>query len=295
MSANGLDKHKQIAIIRIELSELRKQLKELFDEKNSLEEQLDKLDTEIVNKISKLRELKKSRDDLTNIVKDKKQEKLKFLEEIKSKSNELDSLRKENKKFVDEHKLRGDPRSIKRDIMRIENRIETEVMPFEREEKLMKELKQKKKSYENVKEFIDMLDKENNLLGDSNKLKQMVGSLRKTIEKTASESQVFHEQLMSVGTEVDAMRAKQEELFLKLKELKKQIKPIKQNFKEKLQEFDKLRDEIREEKQKRKEERKLKENEILHKKELAVEEKIKRGKKLTTADLLVFQKGEMGK
>jgi len=289
MSIDG-EKHKQITTLREELYSLKKQLQDLFIEKNSLNEQLNQLHKEIVGRISKISALKMQRDVLTSQVKEKKQEKIKFLEDLKSKSSELETARNENRKFIAEHKIQGNPSALKRDIMHIENKIETEVMPFEREEKLMKELKQKKKMFAGMKEYVEHMEKESSAFREINEIKHQIGSMRNAIQKTASESQVFHEQLVSISKEIDEFKTKENELFGKFDELKEQIKPLKKSFREKLEEFNKLRNEIRQEKQKRKDEKKQKERDILHEKELAVEDKLKRGKKLTTADLLVFQR-----
>jgi len=59
MSSDGEDKYRQITTLREELSNLKKQLKDLFIGKNSLNEQLNQLHKEIVGRISKISELKR--------------------------------------------------------------------------------------------------------------------------------------------------------------------------------------------------------------------------------------------
>ena len=85
------------------------------------------------------------------------------------------------------------------------------------------------------------------------------------------------------------LKEKEANALQKFVEFKKKFNEINTSLKENLTELNKVNEKVEEFKQESKAERKRKEKRRLKSKEDEVQEKIKRGEKLTTEDLLVFQ------
>ena len=106
----------------------------------------------------------------------------------------------------------------------------------------------------------------------------------------AGESQKVHEQIVSISKQIDALKPKEKEALSKFLEFKKQLNELYPSLKAEYAEMDKIKeqlDKMDEEKSKSSWEKK---NQNLEQLKSSVEAKIKGKKKLTNADLLIFQK-----
>jgi len=159
----------------------------------------------------------------------------------------------------------------------------------------MKEIKSLKKKFNEVKKVSDVWDKVRVLQRDIKKLKREADQSHIQIQSKAKESQVKHEEMLSKAGEVDKLKDSEREVFDKFIEFKKQFTDINNQLKAKLSELNEVNSKVNDFKQSSKKERKKKDEETLKIKESDVEEKIKKKQKLTTEDLLVFQKSEEGK
>ena len=84
-------------------------------------------------------------------------------EKIKISEIEFNNLSKEKQNVIKKHKINADPFQIKNEIERLESRIETEVMSFEREKEIMKRIKELSREYKDSKKISSVFGKVNSI------------------------------------------------------------------------------------------------------------------------------------
>src|SRR3989338_5692714 len=122
------------------------------------------------------------------------------------------------------------------------------------------------------------------------KLRKEANEIHRQIQDKAGQSQVLHEDMIKISGEIDKMKAEEEEAFRKFSELKKQFHEVNGQLKEKLNVMNGISSQLDKMHSDRREKRRQEQELFLKSKEEEVNQKIKRGEKLTTEDLLVFQK-----
>ena len=243
---------------KIELSKLRSLLNELDSEKESWFGKKKEFSKKIKAGIQKIKEDKAKRDALTKEVKELKPKRDALNEKISSRLGEISQLK------------------IKDTIDKLEFKIETEAISFEKEKELMKKINELRKRYGNARILNDMAKESN--------------AIHKLMQERARESQMLHEAILAISADVDAAKAEEEQAFGKFSELKAKFSQENAKFKEKLKEMNGIRDRLETINSARKDKKRTWQESFLKTKEEEVNEKIRKGEKLTTEDLLVFQK-----
>ncbi len=273
----------------------------------------------IGKKIEHIKEGRKKRDGLTREVKELKEKRTAFNDELKKKiaalvklNDEAKNLTKiqENRRFSGHRKSSAFPREsrikgpsqIKKDIDAMESKLETEVMPFEKEKELSKKIKALKKSLGEASALMEVIGSIKKLNSEISAARKNNDEIHRKIQNLARESQDIHETIIRGSKEIDELKAKEEEAFKNFSESKKRFNAANHDLKNKLGRMNYIRGAIDkfklEEDEKRKlenEKIKLKEVLIIKTKEQEIEEKIKSRKKLTTEDFLAFQEAIKGR
>ncbi len=281
--------YRQLAEKQKEISELRKNLNSINDQKEAAFEQREKYSKEISQHIYRLRDSKQKRDTLTVNVKEAKKNRNELNKKIKEKNNEINKLRKEKEELQRKHNIRGDPSQIRRDIRRLEYKIETEVMSFDKEKQLMKTIKGLKKKLAECAVIEAVSKKIDEAYREIKRERDETDSLHKRVVTTAATSQQKHEIILGESKEIDELRSKEKEANDKFMELKKAFKEVNDQLKARLEEINLINKKLGNAREHDKIERERREDEILKSKEELVQEKLKKGEKLTTDDLLVMQ------
>ncbi len=160
---------------RDEITKLKTTLNELDEQKENWFNKKEKHSDEIVALINKAKENKRKRDSLTKSVKTDKTQREKFNEETKKKISQLKESNKKKQELLRKHNIKEDPSRIKEEIEKLDLRIETDVMPFDREKELMKKIKDLKKKYEQSKEIRNICEK---VFGASKEIDNLKGEAR---------------------------------------------------------------------------------------------------------------------
>ena len=147
-----LDRH------RIEVSKLRNALNELDKEKEFWFKKNQELSAKIRDAIKKIKDNKAKRDALTLEVKTLKPKRDSINKNLSSKSAGLEKLKKEKSALAESLDIKDSPSRIKHQMEKLEFKIETDTVSFEKEKELMKKIKELKKDYDKV-----------SILKDSNK------------------------------------------------------------------------------------------------------------------------------
>lgn len=294
MSSNDVQKETKKKLfadldkLRSEINASRKELNKINDEKELWFEKKEDLSGNIRKKIGNIKENRNKRDSLTKKVRELKEKRNALNQEARKKISELKKLKEEMRNLSKKSKIK-DPYKLKGEIDKIEVKLETEAMSFEKEKDLSKRLKQLKKSFNEASEIVGILDKIKKFDLEIDISKKNTQNAHNEVQKLAKASQELHEGIIKSSKEIDELKVKEEEAFKKFLDLKKNFNDVNNGLKEKLSEVGKIREKINKFKLEEDEKKKLKEFMIIKGKELEIEEKIKTGKKITTEDFLVFQ------
>ncbi|MBI2207898.1 hypothetical protein HYU50_00215 [Candidatus Woesearchaeota archaeon] len=282
------DLFRQLDALKNEIISLRKDLNKISNEKELWFSKKEGFSRQIREKISIIRESREKRDALTKKVKELKEKRAVLSEEIGKKISEFKKLNEEKKKLLSKSRVK-DPYRLKSDIEKLELKLETEAMPFDKEKKLSKTLKDLKKSLGEASESMEIMAKAAGLNKEINEMKKNSEIIYNDVQQTAEESQVLHESVLALSREVDGLKAKEEESFKNFINFKARFAGINYQLKENLAKMGGIREKINKFNLEEEEKRKLKETMLMQSKEKEIEEKFKATKKLTTDDFLAFQ------
>ena len=274
--------------LRNEINSINKDLNKKDNEKESWFRKKNDLSRNIRRNISSIKESKQKRDDLTKKVKGLKEKRNDLNQEIKKKISELIKLKNETNNLTKKSKIKN-PRGLKGEIDRIEVKLETEPMPFEKEKSLSKKIKQLKKLQEEASIIINNISKIKKFNSEIDSAQKNSNDTHNEIQKLAAESQKLHESLIKNSKEIDGLKAGEEEAFKKFVDCKNNFSEINNKLEEKLGNMNDIRSKINKFQLEEDEKRRLRESIAIKSKEQEIEEKIKTGKKITTDDFLAFQ------
>lgn len=283
-----LSKHK------VEVSKLRSTLNELDKEKESWFKKKEQFSAKIKDAIKTIRDNKASRDSMTQEVKGLKTKRDEINKVITSKLKELNSLKKEKIKLAKSLEIREPPSKIKDSIEKLEFKIETDPMSFDKEQALMKRIKHLKKRYEDANLIVESEKKIENASDGIKKMREEANATHKLVQEKAKQSQALHEDILKISQEIDKLKPAEEEAFKKFSELKQKFNEVNSQLKEKLKVLNEVKEKLDEIELEFREKKRMEQESLLRSKEEEVNQKIKRGEKLTTEDLLVFQKFDKG-
>ena len=283
MSDENLKEH--IGKLASEISELRKKLSDINAEKEKLFGQRNEIGRQISTLIKDVKGIRTARDSLTGNVKLSKEERHKLNEEIRLKIEDVKKL----KAAVGDTRQGDDPRRIKHEIERLDYKIETEVMSFEKEKQLMKTIKEMKKRYGESEKSFTEFRKIRELSNEIDRLKSIADSAHAKVQESAKESQSKHENLVETSKKIDELKSQEEALNKQITEKKELMAPIATELDVKNAQLRELKLKagmaVDEEKKVAADKRKKKISEL----QAEVHDKLMRGDKLTTEDLLIMQ------
>ncbi|MBI3026919.1 hypothetical protein HYY70_02305 [Candidatus Woesearchaeota archaeon] len=275
---------------RAEVSTLRNLLNGLDKEKESWFKKKEEFSKKIKEAIQLIKSSKAKRDLLTNEVKQLKPKRDGINRGISQKLKELGNLRKEKIKLEKSLNIRESPSNIKQSIEKLEFKIETEPMPFDKEQALMRRIKELKKLYENADIMAEAGKKTDQISDVIKGMRKEANENHRLIQEKAKESQILHEGILKISAEIDNMKDEEQDAFKKFSEFKKRFKEANAELKEKLKIMNDIKEELDKINFQKNEIIKMQQELFLKSKEEEIQQKIKRREKLTTEDLLVFQK-----
>ncbi|MDO8480826.1 MAG: hypothetical protein Q7S65_03330 [Nanoarchaeota archaeon] len=279
------EKRAQIAALQTELKAINEQKERHFKAKSELSERIHSL-------IEEIKKSRQSRDTLTKDVRAFKQDRDKFNDAVKGSVVKLKELEQKRDEALKKHNIK-DPSGILRQIETLDRKVETEPMSFDKEKKIMKQIKDLKKTLKDAQEVSNIIKEINTLSKLTDEQKQVAQESHKRVQNQAKESQERHENLLVASKEIDEIKVKEQEAFQAFIEHKKLFNDKNEQIKNLLSEVHELSAQVSGERQEQMEREGRKQRETLKEKKLGVEEKIKKGQKLTTEDLLAFQGADM--
>ena len=259
-----------------EFMSLRKDVRDLGKKKEWLFETRSIVSQQIKELFDILKEKKDKRDLLTKKVKELKDSREKINSEIK------DSISKIKKTDTPFQKTERVPVSkIKKELENLQYKVETTPLSPEEEKKVMRLIKEKEKQIKKAQVDVSEKGEYKELSQEINDSKKVSNDVHVKIQECAKESQDNHEEMISVSKDIKYLKAREKEIHHQFTEIKDVYKEKRKLYNQNKKFFEKAI------KSKRKD-FKVTEAQVLEKVEANVEEKMKKGMKITTEDLMSF-------
>jgi len=283
---------KQINELKKDIQELRRSLNQVNDQKEALFQKREKLGKEIISLINITKNIRKKRDELTTSVKKFKVERKKLNEDITKKIDNIKKLNKEKRDLEHKKGIKESPSQLKREMDGIDFKIETSALSFDKEQKLMKHLKELKKKFKELTAMSSVWESTHGLSKEIDEEKKKADEFHKKIQDLAKESQEKHEVSIKNSKKIQGLKDEEEKVKKEITKKKEEINKINEKLKEKLKQIGGRDATYKEEKKARKENARLHEKrrkKTISERQREVEDKLAKGEKLTTEDILLMQ------
>lgn len=274
----------------------RRLVTKLRDELNSTAERIDMLISErretgmqIAEKLRQVKKLREERDTITGEVKKHKSERNETVVAIKQKIREARLLYKQRDEISKKCGITRMPAQLQEEIRKIEYKIETEAPSFETEQKWMKRIKGLKKQLAEAQVVGEVISNVRTVEKNIKELKAQGEEKYTDMQTKADESQKKHEALIALLKDVDQLRVKEDGLLKDIEGLKKAYADARQKLEAELLKLNVVGKQLHDIKAEGERNREKRIAEQLESKTRSVEEKLKKGEKLTTQDLLAWQ------
>ncbi len=271
-----------------EVNSLKENLSKTSEEKEQFYQQKENLRRELIDSILRLKDTKKEIDNSEKSQEEFRKKRDLFNKKFKDLIQESKRISKQKKEIIDKYDIL-DPNKIRQAIKDLELKIETEGFSFDKEKKIMDQIKNFKRKLSEAKIVEEILNK--------------FDYLKKEIDLSKKEGDLFHQKFLE---QINIKKQKyndMQEFSIKTNELRRKFEDEKKNYNIKREEYGKLKNELNKKlgeldkiymliqvhKNQLRRIKLEKEEKILQEKFNQVEEKIKSGKKLTTEDLIVLQ------
>lgn len=274
---------------REEIAELKNKLNAINEEKEKFFSEKSEISKKIAQLIGDVKDSRSQRNEKTSKVSELKDSRKKLNAEIKDKIVKIKELNDKKTEILKKHSIQQDPVKLKREIEQLEFTIETTPMGIEKEQRFMKQLKSLKASYAKVGEVSGVFSESNTLSKDIDKLKKEADNIHKQIQNDAGTSQKRHESMIGISKDIDDLKKQEKELHDKFMEKKQEFNEINIKLKDLLKDSSDKGEKVRAVKKKAAAKKKDEFKKDLAEKSREVSDKVKKGKKLTTEDLLLFQ------
>jgi|SRR3989344_2924568 len=257
------------------VSELSKQKEFWFNRKEDLKKELNEL-------VKKIKNFKLERDKANVSIESLRSQRNAYSSKIKELIKQIKKLNKKKNKFLKRYDIKIDPARIQEKINELERRVEIEV-DFKKEQKLMKQINDLKRSYGEAPELNEILEKSKKISKEITETKKKADEIhQKIIEYTKDKG---YNAFIELSKKINEIRKMQEDAFQKFINFKNEY--INAN-----NESRKILEHIKNNKEKntvKKQEKEARILDIIKKKVEFVEQKLKQKKKLTTEDIIAYQ------
>lgn len=263
-----------------QLAELRSQLHSLHNEKEAAFKELKVLQEASKNRALQIKTIREERSNLVEQIKTFKEERQKLYAVAKEKSSEKEKLEEKKNKASHTLRIRETPQSIRQTIARLEMKIVTDVLSFEKEQQLRKHIKDLQEKSRQGERLIEMGREMNSTAASLSQSRRKAEEAHQQVQKIAQLAQEKYEQINALYTELK--KRPEKEVAERYFELKRQYLETKQKMDDVMARCAELNKILKQEN----------EHQIsvkLREKSAEVQEKIKKGKKLSTEDILAFQ------
>lgn len=284
------DEIQHLKDLRQQINLIKKDLNKLNREKESWFKKRSNTNKKITELIGGVKGSKDARNELTGKVKDLKKERDALNKEISEKVTLLKELKEKSGNVPFNSRDQKSPSQIKKEMEKLDYTLQTQPMSFKKEQQLMSQIKSLKKELLEMGDVNEDWKNVSQLQKEISRLRKLSNVAHKSIQDNASNSQEKHEEVIGVSKEIDELKVQEKEAYEKFKEYKQLFADKNSELKELLKQADELKELLESKNVEVEEDKRRVEALEVKKKAKIVNEKIKTGGKLTTEDLLIFQK-----
>lgn len=275
--------------VKSKIQDIKKELDILNREKEGWMTKKISYKNEILKILGNVKELKTARNNLTSQVKMSKEERGKVDHKIPELEEQLKKLKTEKDEVSQKLGLKKDIGFIKREIEAMNQKFETEPMSFGSEKKLMQEIKQKRKELEGAGEIMKIVGRIRAIHQELDMYNKIRTVSHSKVQSIARNSQSKHENMVEESKRIDELKSKEQEAFEKFKEVKERYKARSDEFKAELLNLNVVQKKLGIDEKEHKQVTEKQQKKTLTQKVKEVEDKLTKGEKLTTEDLLILQ------
>jgi uncharacterized coiled-coil DUF342 family protein len=270
-----------------EIANMKKKVGEVDREKEDWFKKKEELKTQIKTMIRQIKDIKNKKDEFNKSFIIFKKERDKHNSKVQDIVKKLRQLNEQKKKTFEKYKIKVDPNLLKKKIENLEEKIEIEAFSFNKEKKIMEQIKKLRKDYDESKKVTGVTEEIDNLVKDLNDARKKSNEFHsKLIEsKDGGDYSDFAE----MSKKISSMRKIQQEAFNMFIKMKNEFSKVNVLLKAKLLRVNKIKGELGDDKKVKLRTREMEDRRKIEIKAKEVEEKLKTKKKLTTDDLLVYQ------
>ncbi len=274
-----------IRTLRKHLTELNEQKEKLFDQRNTIGKQISEL-------IKNVKGIRSERDTFTAEVKLSKEEREKLNNDIKTRTTEVATLTAARDLIIKKTGMTEDPRMLRRELERLNYKMETDAMSFEKETKLMKVINQYRKKLLAAKDITIANDKLWAASKDLDRMRAIANQAHNKVTHAAKESQEKHQGMVSVSHQIDDLKAKEEAFNSQIVTKKAEMQPIMAELDVKNAQLTELNQKLGIAREEQHSQKAAEQNKKITDKAGEVKQKFLRGEKLTTEEFLLLQSVE---
>jgi uncharacterized coiled-coil DUF342 family protein len=269
---------REIQSVSANLKELGGQKEEQYQQKNTLDKQLNAL----INKAKDLKDKKREIDKQISTFKKEREDKNKQYNQSLTNIKKAKEDRRRQQHAVSSNTLR-------KQIKDLEYKMQTEAISFNKEKKIMGEIKKIKAQLKEILKEEEKLKTNNLSFRQVKEIKLAADDSHKKVQELAEKSSKIFDELTILSKDIANIKAQRNTVQLVLKNLKSQIGHMNQKLSKVLKDWSGIADKVFIRGTRRSIDR------LLHKKTEEVKEKLKTKKKLTTDDILLLQREAMGR
>tara|TARA_Y100000310_G_C20612754_1_gene778892 strand:+ start:84 stop:965 length:882 start_codon:yes stop_codon:yes gene_type:complete len=279
-----------------EIRDLKSKLNDLESKKEHSFKEYNRIKEDLSTKISKSKKIHGDSKKTNIVVSDLKKRRDEHNANVRKLIAEVKTLNSKKVEIFKKYGIKKDISEVKKEVQKLQEKLETEALSFDAEKKLMKQINSLEKSYKG--EVKELLDKTEEISKNIDLEKKKADEFHKKMVE-ASKTSKF-EGFISLSKEIVELKKIQKKTFDEFVKFKNSFQNISEILKNKLIQATKVKhlfDKKQRDRKKSQEEKKTKEKaeldaktkNIIDKKQKIVEEKLKKGEKLTTEDLLAMQ------
>jgi len=278
--------NEELKQLNIEVSILRRQLDSLNSEKELWFKKKEEMKIEINGFIKNIKGIKAESDKKNIDISSLKKQRDRYNNEVKSLIKNIKKINKEKANVLKKYNIKIDPLKIHEKINDLERKVETEV-DFEKEKKLMEEIRKLKKAFDGSSEIFEIAKKVGELETKIKESRKKADEFHKKIREITKDAN--YDSFLNLSSKITVLKKDQEDAFQNFIESKKKYGDISRIFRDKSEKLEMLKLVFSKEKKTSGSIKESNNHTTIEMNSQKVEAKLKSMKRITTEDLLKIQ------
>ncbi len=283
------DAKKKIVTKSRDISSLKSDLTKTSDKKEETFKRLKNIKKEIFKLINNIRSVKKESDDVNEDVIELKKNRDEYNKKVKELISKVKELNNKKRELIKKNKIKGDPVKIKQRIEKLEESIEINAYSYEKEQKVMEEIKKLKKVYSSYDKLTPVVEELSKVSKEIDELRKKSGEAHNLFKKAFREGRRDQREFSYISKRINELKDKQKKMYDLYKMYRNEYSKLNELLNLRLKDVSQVRRDIDMKRLVDRERILKRQREEIEARKRDVEQKLKKGGKLTTEDLIVYQ------